>query len=83
MLAELEFYTTDGCHLCEEAEVLLQQLLVQYPNQLQIEVIDIVESEELIQQYGTRIPVLSKTAAQAELAWPFDYSQLTDFLFKE
>lgn len=83
MLLELEFYTTEGCHLCGEAEVLLQQLLAQYQNQLQIEVIDIVESEELIQQYGTRIPVLSKTATKTELGWPFDYSQLTGFLFKE
>jgi thiol-disulfide isomerase/thioredoxin len=80
MLIELAFYTTEGCHLCEEAEVLLQHLLAQHPERFQIEIIDIVESEELIQLYGTRIPVLSQIEVKKELGWPFDYAQLLAFL---
>lgn len=80
MSIKLAFYTTDGCHLCEEAEVLLQHLLAQYPDLFQIELIDIVESEELIQQYGIRIPVLSQMGEKKELGWPFDYAQLLAFL---
>jgi len=80
MTVELTFYTTEGCHLCEQAQGLLQNLLQQYPSCYQIEIVDIVESDALIQQYGARIPVLQKVAAKEELAWPFDYQSLLHFL---
>ena len=83
MLLELEFYTTEGCHLCEEAEVLLQQLLARYPNQLQVEVIDIVESEELIQQYGERIPILKIAGDNSDLGWPFDFTSMETYINKQ
>jgi len=76
MTIELTFYTTDGCHLCEEAKSLLQQLLAQKPEQYQIEIIDIASSDELIEQYGTRIPVVKKRLGNADLGWPFDYVSL-------
>jgi glutaredoxin len=80
MITELTFYTTDGCHLCEEAKQLLQQLLSDYPEQYQIEIIDIVEAESLIQQYGTRIPVVKRNSSVSDLGWPFDYEGLLEFV---
>jgi len=80
MTIELSFYTTDGCHLCEEATALLRDLLMQSPEQYQIEVIDIAQSDALIEQYGTRIPVVSRVLDTAELGWPFDYQQLLSFM---
>ena len=45
----------------------------------QVEVIDIVSADNLIQQYGTRIPVVKNNASTAELGWPFDYERLAQF----
>ncbi len=80
MTTELTFYTTDGCHLCEEAKELLQQLLSACPEQYQIETIDIIEAESLIQQYGTRIPVVKRNSSVSDLGWPFDYEGLLKFV---
>lgn len=80
MTTELIFYTTEGCHLCEQAQALLQNLLLQYPTDFQIEIVDIVHSEVLIEQYGTRIPVLLKVATQEDLGWPFDEQSLLQFV---
>jgi len=79
MIVNLSFYTTDGCHLCEEAKVLLQQLLAQQPERFQIEVVDIIESNDLVEQYGTRIPVVVREGDQQDLGWPFDYFELQRF----
>lgn len=80
MTTNLIFYTTEGCHLCEQAQVLLQDLLREYSAKYQIEIVDIVESEALIQQYGTRIPVLVNVGAREDLGWPFDYQSLLHFI---
>lgn len=79
MTTDLVFYTTEGCHLCEQAQALLQNLLLQYPTGFQIEIIDIVDSEVLIEQYGTRIPVLLNLGTKEDLGWPFDYQSLLQF----
>ena len=63
----LILYSTSACHLCEQAENLLAQLV--WPAPLAVEVIDISESDALMQRYGTRIPVLA--VATVELDWPF------------
>ncbi|MEY4590251.1 MAG: hypothetical protein RL497_2327 [Pseudomonadota bacterium] len=62
-------YSTLGCHLCEEAEAVLLPLLAHGGSE--IEIIDIAE-ENLIERYGTRIPVLLNPSTGAELDWPFD-----------
>ena len=79
MIIELTFFTTDGCHLCEEAKALLQKLLTQQPGRFQVEMVDIVESNDLVEQYGTRIPVVIRDDAQQDLGWPFDYHELQRF----
>ena len=80
MTIELTFYTTDGCHLCEEAVPILQRLLAEAPGVYQVESIDIVESEALVQRYGLRIPVIAKEGDIDGLGWPFDYSAVLNYL---
>ncbi len=74
MEADLLFYTTQGCHLCEQAEALLVTLINE--RQVVVEAIDIAESEELVEQYGLRIPVVQAVASKQELGWPFTYAEL-------
>jgi hypothetical protein len=71
---KIYLYSTLGCHLCEQAKVILWPLLLQY--QFRLVEVDIADSDELIEQYGTRIPVLSThqldaNADTSQLNWPF------------
>lgn len=77
----LNFYTTLGCHLCEQAQALYQQVL--NPAFFDINVIDIADDDELMERYGTRIPVIQQTANKRELGWPFDAQTLIEFLSEE
>jgi len=80
MITELRFYTTEGCHLCEEAHSLLLQLQRQYPEKFQIEMVDIATSDELVEQYGTRIPVVVRKGLKDDIGWPFGYDDLVSLL---
>lgn len=75
---ELLFYTTAQCHLCELAESLLVNTPM--PEPIPVDVVDIAQSEKLVEQYGTRIPVLRRNDTGAELDWPFTQDQLLTFL---
>lgn len=68
-------YTTPYCHLCEEAERILACISAIQS----IHKIDIAQSEEMIEEFGVRIPVLRAANGQ-ELDWPFDQSQVMTFL---
>ncbi len=57
--------TTAGCHLCEQAEAILNTLNVD------VNKIEIGDDDDLVERYGTRIPVL-KFADNSILNWPFD-----------
>lgn len=59
-------YTTAGCHLCEEA---LEMVRTVAPT-VTVEQVDIAEDEQLVSQYGNRIPVLAYRGE--ELGWPFN-----------
>ena len=74
----LTIYSTAGCHLCEQAEKVLMDVAPHLTFTVEVEVIDIAESDELIDRYGHRIPVFIINGQQ--LAWPFDQQQLRDFL---
>ena len=86
--ATLGLYSTLGCHLCEQAELLLLALPLTEP--LVVEVVDISDDDALVQRFGTRIPVLgweetgdSGAAGKkqgSELDWPFDTVALLAFL---
>lgn len=75
---ELYFYTTEGCHLCNQAENLLVSTPLAKP--VPVSVVDISESEALVKQYGTRIPVLGRSDSAAELNWPFSEQDVQRFV---
>jgi hypothetical protein len=68
-------YSTEGCHLCEQAE----ELVLSLAPAIDIEKVDIAYDDGLYERYRYCIPVL-KNAANAELNWPFDTLTLKEFL---
>tara|TARA_R100000656_G_scaffold68162_1_gene51494 strand:- start:1483 stop:1731 length:249 start_codon:yes stop_codon:yes gene_type:complete len=77
-MQSIYLYSTPGCHLCELAREVISPLLSHHS--LYLEEIDIAESDELIEKYGVRIPVLKSPLHIDELGWPFDSAQADSFL---
>ncbi|MBV1879624.1 MAG: glutaredoxin family protein [Pseudomonadales bacterium] len=91
---EISLFTTLGCHLCEEALTLLNQLnenitansnkkigkKIGHSTRFTINKIEISDSDQLMAQYGIRIPVVKKNGSQNELNWPFDLEALSKYL---
>ncbi|MEX0619595.1 MAG: glutaredoxin family protein [Pseudohongiellaceae bacterium] len=77
-MARLILYTTAGCHLCEQAEVLLAEVLSD--TGFSLCKVDIATDAGLVERYGIRIPVVRKDTGHEELGWPFDVNMLKDFL---
>jgi hypothetical protein len=71
-------YGTSACHLCEMAQDLLATQRLS-DNSFDVEVVDISETDVLVERYGVRIPVLQHPD-ERELNWPFAVPQLRDFL---
>ena len=69
-------YHTEGCHLCEQAHNLLQQVL---PAE-KVELIDILDTPALMTQYQTSIPVLVNQQTNEKLFWPFDLTDIQEVL---
>lgn len=73
-IIHLILYTTSNCHLCEQA----LELLTSQQN-IDLTLIEIADSDALIDLYGTRIPVLHNESNAAELDWPFNLQDVIDF----
>ncbi|MGX2040447.1 glutaredoxin family protein [Methylocaldum sp. MU1018] len=76
----LILYGTHGCHLCEDAEILLSEAIRTQRPDISPESVDIAEKQALLDRYGIRIPVVRDPASGAELDWPFDAERLGEFL---
>ena len=74
-MIELILLGTAGCHLCEEAELILADC-----QQVKIELIDIAEQEQWQKKYAILIPVLYHAETGKELGWPFDRQQAQVFI---
>ena len=72
-MRQLILYTTSGCHLCEHAEAILDELACDYS------AVDIADDLTLMERYGVRIPVVQDDKGR-ELGWPLDGTQLSTFL---
>ncbi len=70
-------YHTAGCHLCEKAKDLLWPFISQ--GLISLIECDIADSDQLIEKYGVRIPVLRSENGD-EIQWPFDVSALEHWL---
>ncbi len=70
----LNLYGTRYCHLCDEAEAILRGMGIEAIY------VDIADEDVLLEEYGTRIPVLKRLDNGAELGWPFDAAAVAQFL---
>ena len=75
-MSRFYLFSTAGCHLCEQAEALLQTLAEPIDYHLK----EISENDHWLQRYGTSIPVLLHTDSGDELSWPFDQQLLLQFI---
>lgn len=70
--AMLILFSTDGCHLCEQAAALLAQCGCHF------QAVDIAYNDELFHRYGVTIPVVQY--GESEIDWPFTLEQLQIWL---
>lgn len=70
----LTLYMTEGCHLCEQAQLEVIRALGEPARE-----VDIVDDEQLLARYEIRIPVLQRPDG-AELGWPFDREAIRVFI---
>lgn len=66
-------FSRDGCHLCEEAEQLLEALGLPFERR------DVDEDPRWVAQYGFRVPVLLKDE-RVLMEGRFDAARLTKLL---
>ncbi len=74
MAKDLILYSTEYCHLCEQAIEVLRAC------GLAFDIVDIAFDDNLMSQFGTRIPVIDKNGSR--LYWPFNREDLLRFLEK-
>ncbi|AKE51623.1 glutaredoxin family protein [Kangiella geojedonensis] len=79
---EIIFFTTFGCHLCEQVEAMIFALNQQknLANRFDIIAFDIIDDEKILAEYRTTIPVLKNTSTSEKLFWPFSFEELDDWL---
>jgi hypothetical protein len=74
----LMLFGTSGCHLCEQAELIINACV---PDG--VETVDIAEQEQWQERYAVRIPVLYDSETKQELGWPFGQVEVEDFISRE
>lgn len=75
----ITLYSTECCHLCEQA----YRLLVEAGFKDKVDIVDIAFDDALFSRYGVTIPVLSiqnHDRNVPELGWPFDTDSLKTWL---
>ena len=65
---------TQGCHLCEQAQVLLSQLAIPVEN------IDIAHETQWQTEFAVLIPVLYHSISKRYIHWPFDSNTILSFI---
>ena len=78
-MIRLLLFGTSGCHLCEQAEQIINVCLP-HNLELKIETIDIAEHEQWQEQYAIRIPDLYHPETKKDLGWPFDQTDVNEFI---
>jgi glutaredoxin len=67
MSVHIKFYTKVDCPLCEKAHLVLEELKEDLD--LKIEIIDIYQSDELIEKYGLMIPVVEADGEEIDYGY--------------
>lgn len=70
----LILYTRPGCHLCDQAAAMLDELGFDW------QPVNIDNDPDLVQQYGLQIPVVCSGRAKKKLLYPFGKEQLSRFM---
>jgi hypothetical protein len=78
MTIQLHLYSTSYCHLCEQAESLLQELSKLYD--MQWLMIEIADNTLLLERYEIKIPVLKRLDTNTEIFWPFNSTDIYNLL---
>ena len=78
IMKRFKFFTTQGCHLCEQANNLVDELHNRY--NFEMEIVDISTEENLVKKYGLIIPVLLNIENNELLCWPFDRDGVINLL---
>lgn len=77
-MKRLKFFTTQGCHLCEQAHLLIDESHDRFD--FELEIVDISAKESLVQKYGLIIPVVLDIESNELLCWPFDRDDVINLL---
>lgn len=73
-MLKLKLFGTAGCHLCDDAVLLLSSF-----DFITIEYIDIADHIQWQPKYSVLIPVLYHAESGNELFWPFNYDDVNLF----
>lgn len=68
-MPDLRFYTTAGCHLCEQAFAELEPIARR--KRLVIECIDVMDDPDAEAAFAESIPVIMNEQRADALYWPF------------
>jgi glutaredoxin len=71
--ARITLYSKPGCHLCEEARVVIERVCAEVGTSY--DVVDITTSTELVNAYGEQIPVTFVDGRQHDF-WRVDENRL-------
>ncbi len=75
-------YSRPDCHLCDQAQALVEQVIAD--SDWQLEKVDIDSDPQLTELYRFTIPVLARinsvSAEVTSLNWPFPPSRIKDLL---
>jgi hypothetical protein len=74
---EVRLYGKPGCHLCEQAEEMVEDLSSEYP--LSLQSLDITSDPALFERFRYEIPVISLADGRS-LAGRIDRNELREFL---
>lgn len=77
---DVTLFTTEGCHLCEEAHEILLNVADTHPVDVSLQ--EIGDNDDLVAQYGIRIPVL-QFPDRDELDWPFTQAQVEQLIISK
>ena len=74
-MSDLTLYQRDYCHLYEQAIAVLAEARAPDFDSVWVD-----DEAELVQRYGTRLPVLRDARDGRELDWPFDAATVRAFV---
>lgn len=78
MTIQLHLYSTSYCHLCEEAKKLIATIADAHD--IHWVSIEIADDAELLEEYGTQIPVLLRLDTNTAISWPFNMIDIQNLI---